>query len=145
MRSGPVDPLQTFQPFPWLNGYLDREGRRSLFCPWCGVPVDWRGACPACGWRSRRPAWMRSLRRHHRRRVIKRRMFIRRYIWGIRKFGLDTVAPGKFAKHNLACSCWMCRWEKKNGIEKPKYRVLRELEWVQLGMTVQEALDEGGP
>lgn len=125
-RSAPIDPLQTSRPFPWLRGCLDRDGRRNFVCPQCGeAAVDWRGACPACGWRGRRPVWMRSLRRHHRQRVIERRVFIRRHVWRVGRFGPDAATPGKFAKHNLACGCWMCRWEKKNGIEKPKYR-LRE-------------------
>lgn len=54
-----------------------------------------------------------ELKRHHRERVIRKRVDIARNIW----HAGDTEQDGKIvgyaynalAKHNLVCSCWMCR------------------------------------
>lgn len=115
------------QEFPWLEGYLGPDGRQRKICPSCGQEaVNWQGVCLACGWRGR-PVWMRSLRRHHRRRVIKRRFGIRRWSWQLPQDKDPLVGkPGRLAKWNMSCNCWLCRWEKKFGKEKPKYAFMSE-------------------
>lgn len=120
--------MDKLRKFPWLNGYLGPDGGRQLACPACGrETVDWRGVCAVCGWRGR-PVWMRSLRRHHRRRVIARRFEIRKNSWRLRREEDPLVdKPGKLAKWNLSCNCWLCKWEKKAGKEKPKYAILKQL------------------
>lgn len=64
-----------------------------------------------------------ALRRHHRARVIARRRFIVRNVWysgfggpeGSRSFGeAYAERPGFLDKHNLVCSCGVCR--------RPKWR-----------------------
>lgn len=30
--------------------------------------------------------------------------------------------PGRLAKYNLSCNCWLCKYEKRGGVLKPKYR-----------------------
>ena len=50
----------------------------------------------------------RALRRHHRERVIARRVFIRRQVQGFRDEWMPAHV-GRFAKWNLTCSCHLCR------------------------------------
>jgi hypothetical protein len=56
--------------------------------------------------------------RHHRQRIIEKRKRIILDCWEGEMF----TSPGKLAKWNLSCNCWMCKGEKKMGIEKMKYR-----------------------
>lgn len=51
----------------------------------------------------------RAERRHHRARLIRRRMFIIKNAWG--DYGPESWPrhPGTLAKYNLCCSCWMCK------------------------------------
>lgn len=49
-------------------------------------------------------------RRHHRERVIARRLRIVRDEWAGNHPWLGS--PGRFAKYNLVCSCGMCRDRK---------------------------------
>lgn len=58
--------------------------------------------------------------RHHRARIIEKRKRIILDCWQSPEM---FTHPGKLAKWNLSCNCWMCKGEKKAGIEKPKYRL----------------------
>lgn len=46
-------------------------------------------------------------RRHHRERVIAKRLFIVRNAW--KGAGYYEEKPGRLNKHNLNCGCWMCQ------------------------------------
>ena len=48
--------------------------------------------------------------------------------------GFDNLylkEPGRMSKDNLTCSCWMCKWEKHNKIEKPKYKLFQDDERIE--------------
>ena len=49
--------------------------------------------------------YTRSERRHHRARLIRRRMWIVRQAWGMTYW---PDHPGRLAKFNLKCTCGMC-------------------------------------
>lgn len=66
-----------------------------------------------------------SLTRYHRRRIIERRRRIILYCWRDDR-APELYQPGRLAKFNLSCNCWMCRWAKKDKIEKPKYRWIKD-------------------
>lgn len=66
----------------------------------------------------------RALRRHHRQRVISKRIRVRRSIWSM-EAGTEPRAPGHFAKHNMACSCYLCKGNKK--LERKRRRQARRL------------------
>lgn len=53
----------------------------------------------------------RALRRHHRARIIAKRLGIRRHIWFI-ETEIDKCVPGELAKYNMVCSCWLCAGDK---------------------------------
>jgi hypothetical protein len=59
--------------------------------------------------------------RHHRQRIIEKRKRIVLDCWQCPE-NLALIHPGKMAKWNLSCNCWMCKYEKKAGIEKLKYK-----------------------
>lgn len=59
--------------------------------------------------------------RHHRERIIEKRKRIMLDCWRCPE-NLLLLHPGKLAKFNLSCNCWMCKWAKKMKIEKEKYR-----------------------
>ena len=66
----------------------------------------------------------RSYRRHHRERVIAKRISIARNM----QYGQDFFVngwgsqPGRFDTYNFTCDCGMCR------LQKQKYRQTRHLE-----------------
>jgi len=69
----------------------------------------------------------RAYKRHQRMRIINyrrnRRMEGQRSWRNMRNYSDRYIEqPGRLAKHNTSCSCWMCKWEKKNSILKPKER-----------------------
>lgn len=66
-----------------------------------------------------------SRTRHHRRRIIKKREKILLDCWRCPE-NLLLIHTGRLAKFNLSCNCWMCRWEKKAKIEKPKYKWIED-------------------
>lgn len=49
-------------------------------------------------------------RRHHRERVIAKRRYIVANAWSGGIAGsIYEQQPGRLAKHNLNCGCWMCQ------------------------------------
>ncbi|AEG14342.1 hypothetical protein Desku_0735 [Desulfofundulus kuznetsovii DSM 6115] len=124
---------------------------RERQCPSCYGYLDFDGLCPVCRARARyKRKVLCSVRRfHHRQRVIARRQYIIKYVWReasqyyfvtedgwfgsprcYRVVSYDSYwehskfnkEPGRLAKYNLSCGCWMCKFEKRRGILKPKYR-----------------------
>ncbi len=76
----------------------------------------WNNTCPIC--EQRRHHKTLTENRHQRQRYIKRRGRIITEIW-------KTAPPlpvGQLSKYNLSCNCWLCKYEKKAKIIKPKYR-----------------------
>lgn len=70
----------------------------------------------------------RAEKRHHRDRLIKKRMSIIRNVWG--DYGPDSWPdhPGSLAKYNLCCSCTMCKMCRETArlprrVERQKMRV----------------------
>lgn len=90
----------------------------------------------------------RAYLRHQRQRVIAKRQYIVKHIWreassyyfltedrcfaspryynivGYNSYWSQSVykkEPGRLAKHNLSCNCWICKPEKRARIVKPKY------------------------
>lgn len=82
------------------------------------------GTCPVC--RERDLGRGRSYHRHQRSRIINYRLGIIKNVWKSKDYKCYEQ-PGRLNKFNLSCNCWLCRWEKKNSIEKPKYRPVRNL------------------
>lgn len=77
----------------------------------------------------RRTLKNRSYYIHHRKRIIAKRIKIIKQ----NSYWLDDVIgdrrleqPGRLAKDNTSCNCWLCKWEKKNKITKPKYKLKEE-------------------
>lgn len=64
-----------------------------------------------------------SERRHHRDRVIEKRKGIIANAWGRDVLGFKE---GQLSKHNLVCSCPMCRDEKYR--DHSRYEMKRELQ-----------------
>lgn len=95
---------------------------QCIFC----YAETWNNVCPVCKQRALHQKEKSALKRHHRQRVIRRRTNIIRYSW--RLPNSSYFCAGRMDKHNLSCNCWMCKGEKKAGIEKPKYRLIREIE-----------------
>ena len=63
----------------------------------------------------------RSYYRHHRRRVIQRKLKIAEHGWHVR-------FPGQFAKGKVHCSCWMCTQKtNKDGFPHSQIRQLEGL------------------
>ena len=62
----------------------------------------------------------RAQRRHHRARVIARRLSIVKYAWRLFYTGPWWAKTGRLGKYNLACGCWAC--------VDPKYRETRARE-----------------
>lgn len=86
---------------------------QCIFC----FSETWNGVCPVCEQRARGKN-NRSLKRHHRQRYIKKRSRIVMEIWKT----TPHFPLGQLSKYNLSCNCWCCKYEKKAGITKPKYR-----------------------
>lgn len=61
-----------------------------------------------------------SLNRHHRNRIINKKLFIYRHILLIDLS--DDFIEGRFSKGKVHCSCRMCKYEKYHGIERLDYR-----------------------
>lgn len=131
---------------PKCYAYLDFYGT----CPVCGhgdcpicAPYSARGRGKHNNLRGR------AYLRHQRQRVIAKRQNIVKHIWGEasryyfltkdgcfgspRYFdvtGYDSYwnqsvfkkQPGRLAKYNLSCGCWMCKEYKRRKLPKPKYR-----------------------
>lgn len=134
-----------------LREGMVRRMFRERQCPGCYGYLNFDGSCPVCGARTRQERRIlgRMRRRHHRQRVITRRQNIVKHIWrevsryyfvtedggfGSPRFydvvGYDSywnrlkfkTEPGRLAKYNLSCNCYLCKYEKHRGIPKPKYR-----------------------
>lgn len=59
--------------------------------------------------------------RHHRERVINKKLYILKNIWNVDEDNHPWVKyPGKLSKAKLNCSCKMCRYEKHYNIQSPK-------------------------
>ncbi|RZT23592.1 hypothetical protein [Fictibacillus sp. BK138] len=62
--------------------------------------------------------------RHHRNRVIQKKLNVIKNVW-CRDETIPhpyEVDPGKLSKGKLHCSCYMCKYEKHEGIVKSKFR-----------------------
>jgi hypothetical protein len=88
-------------------------------CIFCYGEI-WNNICPICQQRSLNQKKKHSIRIHHRQRIITKRINIVTKIWKTPE-SQYCFTPGKLDKHNLSCNCWMCKGEKKAGIEKQKY------------------------
>lgn len=67
----------------------------------------------------------KSYYRHHRDRVIKLKAEKFTYSWSAKdkeEFFKDPKSYGRFNKGAAYCSCDMCRFEQKNGIQKDKVK-----------------------
>jgi len=71
----------------------------------------------------------RAERRHHRNRVIINRMRVVRDVWGRHDPDDWPDHPGRLAKFNLKCTCWMC---SNRTWDRPKNRRERHEECVRL-------------
>ncbi|MDF9410049.1 hypothetical protein L7E55_17185 [Pelotomaculum isophthalicicum JI] len=117
-------------------------------CPICGYGSCL--ICVSYSARERRDNLRsRAYLRYQRQRIITKRQNIIKHIWGEASryyfltrdgcFGsprfFDVVGydsywdqlifkkqPGRLAKYNLSCSCWVCKYEKRAKVVKPKYR-----------------------
>jgi len=56
----------------------------------------------------------RSVRRHHSKRVIRKRISITKNRWSGTPPSLSEK-PGKLRKFNLSCGCYMCKICRKSG------------------------------
>lgn len=83
---------------------------------------------------------MRSedMRRHHRRRVIARRVAVIRQAWRRNVLGWHE---GQLSKHNLVCSCPMCRDEKYRDHDRARLKQELRKETTDCGCTVTDAVD----
>lgn len=61
----------------------------------------------------------RAVRRHFRKRAIKRKLSIVKATFFTDDF--SNVVAGKYSKGKVHCSCRMCRYEQFHGIEKSKF------------------------
>lgn len=82
----------------------------------------------------------RSIRRHHRARVIARRIFIRRHIWLVPPEH-DRDHPGRYAKYNMVCSCWMCTYDKIGASKRRRQAVKREIRQLLAELAEEASLE----
>lgn len=68
----------------------------------------------------------RAERRHHRVRLVRRRMRIVRKVWDVKEW---PEHPGQLAKFNLKCTCGMC---SSRTYTRPENRRMRREERVRL-------------
>lgn len=60
----------------------------------------------------------RAVRRHLRKRAIKRKLAIVKATFYLDDF--SQIVEGKYSKGKVHCSCRMCRYEQFHGIKKSK-------------------------
>lgn len=131
---------------PKCYAYLDFYGSCPI-CGYGGCPICASHSNRERGKRNGRRS--RAYLRYQRQRIIAKRQTILKRVWGEAGryyflvgdgcFGsprfFDVVGydsywnqsifkkePGRLAKYNLSCNCWMCKYEKRRGVLKPKYR-----------------------
>jgi hypothetical protein len=67
----------------------------------------------------------RAYLRKQRQRIIAKRKRIIEEVWNS-KDNEFLKKPGKLAKYNLACSCWMCKEARKNGPDKIIEKIIQK-------------------
>jgi len=72
----------------------------------------------------------RAKRRHHALRIVQRRLFIARNLLSSPPYTYSPV-PGRLRKWNFSCNCYLCKGDKKPGLEtlKEKRVRLNEKDW----------------
>jgi len=86
------------------------EAYKESQCPRCYAYFDFYGSCPVCGYGSCPVSAQRSSRNRGKRGGRRGRAYLRH--------------QRRLAKYNLTCSCWICRYEKRRKMPKPKYSFL---------------------
>jgi hypothetical protein len=72
----------------------------------------------------------RAARRHHALRIVRKRLFIARNLMSSPPYTYSLV-PGRLRKWNFSCNCYLCKGDKKLGLEtlKEKCVCLNEDDW----------------
>lgn len=101
------------------------EKKLSEKCPVCFGEINIEtGNCIVCVARDihKGRKTKNSLKRKNTNKVINKRLDIVKDIW--QEYDHPYLyEPGRLEKHNLSCGCRMCKYEKKNGITKAKYKL----------------------
>lgn len=64
----------------------------------------------------------RSYQREQRRKAIERKKRIIKYVFQTDPIKFTNSKIGKLSKGKIHCSCSLCKYEKRNSIEKEKYK-----------------------
>lgn len=64
----------------------------------------------------------RAYLRKQRQRIIEKRKRIIEQVWHSKDNEL-LKKPGKLAKYNLACGCWMCKEAKKSALDEVRAKI----------------------
>jgi len=66
----------------------------------------------------------RAERRHHAVRIVQKRLFIARNRLSTPPYIYSPV-PGRLRKWNFSCNCYLCKGNKKFGLESLKEKLVR--------------------
>ncbi len=97
---------------------------QDIQCPICFGEIDLStGNCLTCIAREtfKEQKTKNRLNRKHRNRIINKRLHIIKDVWCDDE-NFYSEQPNRLYKHNLSCNCWLCKGEKKAGIDKFKYQ-----------------------